>query len=362
MRTDVKLGVVVAMVVVLVAGGYYMYRDREQRPIEMGDKVVDATPAPDGTKPAVATGQPPRSSRPSPGAARPTPTSRGPATQNRRAGNTTPRQPSGTPQNAANHTTQPTNRVATQPAQPRTGPNGLTPAQRLAEARRVQAADQRPGSASNGRAHPGQAPGQRVADSRQPAGNAGGNQGAPGTPTTRTPTTQLPPVPVKTADATSKQPAASPEHASRAVPLTATHEVVAAIERHRVQSGDTLAGLAVEYYGSERYTQFLIDANKQLANPNHLKIGDMVNIPPAPRPTAAATPASTSASPGSGTTRTGSAGQRTYTVQSGDSFYAIARDQLGDANRWKELFELNRGVVGGEPTALRVGQVLVLPN
>ncbi len=56
------------------------------------------------------------------------------------------------------------------------------------------------------------------------------------------------------------------------------------------------------------------------------------------------------------------ANSRTYQVKTGDSFYGIARDVLGDANRWNELLALNREKVDSNPNRLRVGQVLVLPG
>jgi nucleoid-associated protein YgaU len=125
-----------------------------------------------------------------------------------------------------------------------------------------------------------------------------------------------------------------------------------------VQLGDTLSSLAVLYYGSEKYTQFLIDSNPQLVDPNRIQVGTVIKIPPKPpdetlqRRTAPMQPSSERA-----------AGQRrTYRVQPGDSFYAIAQNVLHDASRWQELFELNRELVGGDPTHLQVGQVLVLPN
>ena len=34
-----------------------------------------------------------------------------------------------------------------------------------------------------------------------------------------------------------------------------------------------------------------------------------------------------------------------YVVQSGDTLSEIAQEQLGDANRWQEIFELNRALV-----------------
>jgi nucleoid-associated protein YgaU len=49
-------------------------------------------------------------------------------------------------------------------------------------------------------------------------------------------------------------------------------------------------------------------------------------------------------------------------VKSGDSFYKIAKEQLGNAERWKELLDLNKTLVHGDPTQLQPGQTLVLPN
>ena len=34
----------------------------------------------------------------------------------------------------------------------------------------------------------------------------------------------------------------------------------------------------------------------------------------------------------------------TYTIKSGDSLSGIAQEQLGDASRWKEIYELNKDV------------------
>ena len=50
----------------------------------------------------------------------------------------------------------------------------------------------------------------------------------------------------------------------------------------------------------------------------------------------------------------------TYTVRPGDSLSAIARDQLGDADRWPELVDLNP-VVADDPDLIYTGTVLLLP-
>ncbi len=51
---------------------------------------------------------------------------------------------------------------------------------------------------------------------------------------------------------------------------------------------------------------------------------------------------------------------RTYKVKSGDSLSSIAQKQLGDANRWREIFLLNRAIIR-DPDRIFPGQVLVLP-
>lgn len=53
-------------------------------------------------------------------------------------------------------------------------------------------------------------------------------------------------------------------------------------------------------------------------------------------------------------------GTRSYTVQKGDGLMAIARTQLGNASRWREIAALNPEV---QPPAyaLKVGQVIKLP-
>lgn len=50
----------------------------------------------------------------------------------------------------------------------------------------------------------------------------------------------------------------------------------------------------------------------------------------------------------------------TYTVQSGDTLWKIARDHYGDGDLYLEIFEANRDVLAG-PDRIFPGQELVLP-
>jgi nucleoid-associated protein YgaU len=54
-------------------------------------------------------------------------------------------------------------------------------------------------------------------------------------------------------------------------------------------------------------------------------------------------------------------GQRTYTVEKGDTLSQIAKEQLGNASAWKQIFEANRDVLD-DPDRIFPGQVLKLPS
>jgi len=55
-------------------------------------------------------------------------------------------------------------------------------------------------------------------------------------------------------------------------------------------------------------------------------------------------------------------GTKTYTVESGDNLSAIAQQELGDANRWREIYELNKDVIGDDPDLIQPGTELKLPS
>jgi len=50
----------------------------------------------------------------------------------------------------------------------------------------------------------------------------------------------------------------------------------------------------------------------------------------------------------------------THTVARGDTLSAIAKKHLGNANAWREIFELNRDILK-DPDKIQPGQVLKLP-
>jgi nucleoid-associated protein YgaU len=55
------------------------------------------------------------------------------------------------------------------------------------------------------------------------------------------------------------------------------------------------------------------------------------------------------------------AAQRTYTVKPGDTLSKIAREMLGDANAYHEIFNANRDQLQ-DPDKIKPGQVLKIPQ
>jgi nucleoid-associated protein YgaU len=54
--------------------------------------------------------------------------------------------------------------------------------------------------------------------------------------------------------------------------------------------------------------------------------------------------------------------ERTYTVRSGYSLSKIAKALMGDAKKWRQLYEANKDVVGNNPDLIKPGQVLKIPS
>ncbi|WP_334179640.1 LysM peptidoglycan-binding domain-containing protein [Pseudoxanthomonas sp.] len=55
------------------------------------------------------------------------------------------------------------------------------------------------------------------------------------------------------------------------------------------------------------------------------------------------------------------ANEITYTVGKGDTLSKIAKEHLGSANAWKQIFEANRDVID-DPDRIFPGQVIKLPS
>lgn len=141
---------------------------------------------------------------------------------------------------------------------------------------------------------------------------------------------------------------------------TPTHTPTAA--QYAVRAGDTLSSIAEEHYGHARHWPRIAAANPGI-NPNLLKAGQSLVLPPLQSPrNAGATPERPAGSAaGTGAPPDTSPATATYTVAEGDTLTSIARAVLKDGGRWRELYELNRDKLSS-PDVVIPGTVLKLPQ
>ena len=302
MRTDVKVGVVFSLVVGLIGGVYYLSRDKSLEPIPLSQSQVagvdTTTSGADVSKPAGLA--PTRKSQ----AAKSDGTSKKSDRHNQRR---TAGHPSTKPRRAGND-------KSDHQAQPKPTASG----QETKIAR--QSGSKAPGSGVLG----------SLVDKSDRAAAAKPRAGRD-----------------------DKQPVAK-------APATSLVAKIAC-DTHRAQRGDTFASLALAYYGNERFAPLLIDANPQITDPAVLQIGTAIAIPPLPEQNPKLSNKAKKTKTASSKRPESPKVMRTYVVKRGDTFYGIARDELGNPLRWRELLALNKKIVDGEPKNLRPGQVLTLP-
>jgi nucleoid-associated protein YgaU len=327
MRTDVKVGVLCAFVVILVGGLYYEFANgKKQEPVEL----ASASPAVGDDHPADSA-QRQTARRP---AREP-----GPATT-RRAPMRTRSTPAAVGKDAVRPSTKRPARgdrtSTTRAPKKKTAPAPLPVKPEPAESRNRGRAARKPVPSVKSNEGPQE---KLVSKDSRPRGK---------------PAVSSPPK-------DRRSPAESPPAKTAA----------AANDRHRVQAGDTLASLALMYYGSERYADLLTEANPQIKDPRRLPVGEVVEIPPVvdsavpgggSKSSVAVVPARSARSRAASAKEPLTKAKRTYLVKPGDTFYGIAAAYLGSGPRWREIFELNKSVVRNDPKGLRPGQTLILPD
>jgi len=160
--------------------------------------------------------------------------------------------------------------------------------------------------------------------------------------------------------------------------------------RHTVASGETLWKIADRFYGarSAKVVDALHAANRSiLKSPDVLRVGMELSLPPVdgfalrgsttPGSSRALKPAAqeqrggrtqTATGPASGpraepapTTRPPEPPIRWYEVKKNDRYAGIARDVLGDAARWREIYELNKDKFP-DPDRIREGVRIKIPS
>lgn len=128
-----------------------------------------------------------------------------------------------------------------------------------------------------------------------------------------------------------------------AAPVKVAAEPVAKTRKYKVRSGDMLGSIALKQLGSTRFIGRIEALNPGLKE-KHLQIGKEILLPVLDGRVAKL--ASSSAS------------YRMYTIAPKDSFERIARVELGDKKRVKELMQLNPNM---DPRRLMPGKTIRLP-
>ncbi len=155
--------------------------------------------------------------------------------------------------------------------------------------------------------------------------------------------------------------------------LSARSTPVAANRRntqYTVVSGDSLSKIARMFYGtgSRTVVNAIFDANRAvLPSVDQLRAGLKIKLPSVagidgPR-SDRAQPSSASPAPGQPIHRPNRAKPRDtqwYEIKKNDRYAKIAREQLGDESRWREIFELNKDKFP-KPGMIRPGVRIKLP-
>ncbi len=141
--------------------------------------------------------------------------------------------------------------------------------------------------------------------------------------------------------------------------------------RHTVVSGDTLSKIAATHYGSRSATVIsaIFDTNRSvLSSPDVLRVGVELTLPVINgfdlRSGGGATYAvRTTSSPSRGgptAVQTNRSPFQWYQIKKNDRYISIAREQLGSASRWREIYELNKDKFP-DPQQIREGVRIKLP-
>lgn len=136
------------------------------------------------------------------------------------------------------------------------------------------------------------------------------------------------------------------------------------LARYTVVPGDTLTRIAAKHYGagSRQFVNAIVDANRTvIANPDVLRAGMELLIPEVPGRTHSSEPRATDrAKAPRMSNRPLEAAYRWYQIKPNDRYITIAREQLGDAGRWHEIYELNKDKFP-DPGRIQTGVRIKLP-
>ncbi|MHC4415860.1 MAG: LysM peptidoglycan-binding domain-containing protein [Planctomycetota bacterium] len=120
---------------------------------------------------------------------------------------------------------------------------------------------------------------------------------------------------------------------------------------HDVRPGESLSSICAKRYGDPALADALARFNG-VSDPDVVRAGRRLRVPPAE--------VLLDGDRGAAAASGGSARPATYTIKPGDSLSEIAQRLLQSADKWRQLYELNRDVIS-DPDHVQVGTVINLP-
>jgi nucleoid-associated protein YgaU len=130
--------------------------------------------------------------------------------------------------------------------------------------------------------------------------------------------------------------------------------------RYTIKNGDTFWIIAKAEYGNGAYYSHIQRANPGI-DPGRIKAGDSIILPDksdvVPSPAAAATARQPSAADAVNIDPT-----KQYRVQPGDNLHNISKKLYGRFDKWAQIYELNKELIGPNPAALKRDMILALPE
>jgi nucleoid-associated protein YgaU len=138
---------------------------------------------------------------------------------------------------------------------------------------------------------------------------------------------------------------------------------------YKVKPGDTLTSIAKQHYG--RSTGAVVNAIYQanrsnLTSPDDLRVNVELVLPEiegaaSQSIVSGGTRSASHAISKSSSSKSPAAGFKWYQIKKNDRYVSIARDQLGDGDRWREIYELNKDKFP-DPQRIRHGVRIKLPT
>jgi nucleoid-associated protein YgaU len=127
--------------------------------------------------------------------------------------------------------------------------------------------------------------------------------------------------------------------------------------RYTIKHGDTYWSIAKAEYGNSAYWSHIQRANPTI-DPGRIKAGDSIILPDKNEVVAPAT--ATTKQPSAADLIVDPAKQ--YRVQSGDNLNTISKKLYGRYDKWTQIYDLNKDLIGPNPAALKKDMILALPE